>query len=307
MPITRGGTPVHTIEVTRASGVRPYRSTARSDATSSAAAPSLTPEEFPAVMLPPGNSGRSLPSASSEVSRGCSSRSTSTGSPLRDGTATGTISRASRPPATALAVRSCDRSANASWSSRAIPCSSATCWAVCGMESVPCSRSISGLTNRQPSVVSCTSFDARERRRGLGHDERRPRHRLDPARHHQVRVPRPDRPGGLPERVQARPAQPVDRRARHLHRQPCQQRRHARDVAVVLPRLVGAARARRRRARPSPRRRAARPARAARAPPGRPAAPTTAPRRTARSAFGPRPRDTPASPAAPAARPSRAP
>ena len=60
-----------------------------------------------------------------------------------------------------MAVRSCERRANASWSARAMPNSSATLSAVSGIESVPnCSR-IAGLTNRQPMVVSWISV-ARE-------------------------------------------------------------------------------------------------------------------------------------------------
>ncbi len=79
---------------------------------------------------------------------------TSTGSPRRCGTDTVVISRASRPAAIALAARSWERSANASWSAREIPNRRATFSAVCGIESVPCSWSIRGLTSRQPIVVS---------------------------------------------------------------------------------------------------------------------------------------------------------
>ncbi len=55
-------------------------------------APSLTPEALPAVTVPSGLTiGFSLASASSVVSRGCSSTAT-TVSPLRPGTVTGVIS-----------------------------------------------------------------------------------------------------------------------------------------------------------------------------------------------------------------------
>jgi hypothetical protein len=74
---------------------------------------------LPAVTVPSGRTtGFSFASASSEVSRGCSSRSTAMVSPFRWGTCTGVISRASRPSAIARAVRCCERSANASWSAR---------------------------------------------------------------------------------------------------------------------------------------------------------------------------------------------
>ena len=80
----RGGTPTLAIPAIRASGVRPWRPTASSEATISAAAPSLTPDALPAVTEPPSRNGaRSLPSASIEVSRGCSSVSTTRGSPRR--------------------------------------------------------------------------------------------------------------------------------------------------------------------------------------------------------------------------------
>ena len=137
MPITRGGTPATAPLLIRASGASPYWATALSEATSSAAAPSFTPEALPAVTLPPGASGASLASASSEVARGCSSTATVAGSPRRCGTVTGSISRASRPSAIARAARCCERSANASWSSRETSYSSATVCAVSGIESVP--------------------------------------------------------------------------------------------------------------------------------------------------------------------------
>ena len=80
-------------------------------AITSAAAPSFTPLEFPAVTVPPSrNAGRSDASFSSVVSgRGCSSRSTSP---------TGTSSSAKRPASCAAAQRRWLSSANASWSSR---------------------------------------------------------------------------------------------------------------------------------------------------------------------------------------------
>ena len=84
--------------------------------TSSAAAPSLTPDALPAVTEPPWRNGvGKAASCSSVVSgRGCSSRSTSCGSPRRCGTATAVISSASRPSAIAVAARCCERSAKAS-------------------------------------------------------------------------------------------------------------------------------------------------------------------------------------------------
>jgi hypothetical protein len=69
--------------------------------------------------------------------RGCSSRSTTIASPFFCGTGTPTISCASTPFTCAANARVCERSANASWSARAIPYSAATFSAVSGIESVP--------------------------------------------------------------------------------------------------------------------------------------------------------------------------
>ena len=65
---------------------------------SSAQAPSLTPDALPAVTLP---SGRTTPfsraNASSEVSRGCSSLVTTIGSPFFGAIVTGVISASKKP------------------------------------------------------------------------------------------------------------------------------------------------------------------------------------------------------------------
>jgi len=99
----------------------------------------LTPEALPAVMLPPRrNSAGRRASFSAVVSgRGCSSRSTTSASPLRCGTSTGTISSAMRPDSIASRARICERSAKASWSRRSMWCSSATFSAVSGIDSMP--------------------------------------------------------------------------------------------------------------------------------------------------------------------------
>jgi hypothetical protein len=101
------------------------------------------------------NAGRSFASASSVVSgRGCSSVSTTTGSPLRCGISTGTISSANTPRSWAAAQRCWLRSANASWSSRLTPYFFATFSAVTPSGSVCPISSIRGCTNRQPIEVS---------------------------------------------------------------------------------------------------------------------------------------------------------
>src|SRR3569623_118421 len=103
MPMLRGGTAADAMPRMRARGVSPCAFAAASDATMSAAAPSLTPEALPAVTVPGLRNGvLSLASCSSVVSgRGCSSASIVTTSPLRPATSTGTISPLKKPAAIA--------------------------------------------------------------------------------------------------------------------------------------------------------------------------------------------------------------
>ncbi len=208
----------------------------------SAAAPSLTPEALPAVTVPFSRNGvGSLASFSSDVSRGCSSVSTMIGSALRCGTLTGTISLARRPLACAFAVRCCERRANLSWSSREIWYSSATFSPVSGIESVPnCLRHV--RVHEAPADRRVVDLGlAREGALGLAHHERRARHQLDAAGDHHLGLAGLDGAGRLADRVEPRAAQAVDRRAGDVVRQPREQGGHARDVAVVLAGLVGAA------------------------------------------------------------------
>ena len=82
---------------------------------------------------------------------------------------------------------------------------------------------------------------AREGGLGLGHHEGRAAHRFDAAGDHDLGLAGLDcarRDGGG---VHARAAEAVDGRARNRLRQAGQKQRHARDVAVVLAGLVGAA------------------------------------------------------------------
>jgi hypothetical protein len=78
-------------------------------------------------------------------------------------------------------------------------------------------------------------------RRGLRHHVRCPRHRLDPPADEHVAVPDRDRVRRGVHRLEARPAQPVDREPADLDRQSGEEQRHPRDVAIVLAGLVGAA------------------------------------------------------------------
>ena len=120
MPIVAGGTPATAHDTSRTRGRRPSSAAPLGVVTTQIAAPSFCPEAFPAVTVASGSSrpmiGRSRARASRLVSgRMCSSRST-TVSPLRPGTVTGTISSANRPSACAAAARRCERTANSSCS-----------------------------------------------------------------------------------------------------------------------------------------------------------------------------------------------
>ena len=161
MPIVRGSTPATAVETMRAIGVNPCALAPSSEQTNNAAAPSLSPDELPAVTEPlPSvrNAGFSLASPSAvESARMNSSVVTCLGSPFFCGIATGTISSPNRPASRAAAAFCCDRSANASWSARLMPCCSATFSAVCPMLSMPYSSFMRGFTKRQPSDVSKSS------------------------------------------------------------------------------------------------------------------------------------------------------
>ncbi|MCY1229665.1 hypothetical protein D9M72_420380 [compost metagenome] len=161
MPMISGSQPAEAPSMMRARGVRPSFRMAASDATMMAEAPSFSVEELPAVTIePPLTTGRSPASTSMVVpARGPSSVST-TVSPLRVFTVTGTISSLNRPAAMAASERSWERTAKASASSREMPSTRPTSSAVSGMEYVilPSRDSSpfwnSGLANRQPMDVS---------------------------------------------------------------------------------------------------------------------------------------------------------
>ena len=98
------------------------------------------------------------------------------------------------------------------------------------------------MTNRQPRVVSAISRGPRSYGRlGLELDVRRARHRFDAAADEHVAVADGDRVGRRVDRLEPRPAQPVDGLAADLDREVGEQQRHPGDVAVVLAGLVRAA------------------------------------------------------------------
>lgn len=128
-PVSTGSTPTLAQERIVARGVRPCSAASAASATRTAAAPSFTPLELPAVMEKPSISGWSAFRAASLAMlvsrRGCSSTSKTEADPSRPTTLTGMISPANRPSSTARTARSCERSAQASISSREMPSSRA--------------------------------------------------------------------------------------------------------------------------------------------------------------------------------------
>ena len=155
-PMTDGSRPTTAVVMMRASGLpTPVVPPAT---ISSAEAPSLMPLELPAVTEPSaakaGFSAASLATVTS--GRGCSSRSTTTGSPFFCGIVTGTISSVKMPSAIACEARRWLSAPNASCCSRVMPYCLATFSAVMPSEIVQ-SLFIFGLVKRHPSVESATA------------------------------------------------------------------------------------------------------------------------------------------------------
>ena len=102
---------------------------------------------------------------------------------------------------------------------------------------------------RQPGIreapaergVEDLAVAAVERLLRLGHHVRGPRHRLDPTRHEHVAIVDRDGVCRRVDRLEAAPAQPIDRLPSDFDRQSREQERHSRHVSVVLAGLVRAA------------------------------------------------------------------
>ena len=163
MPMTSGCTPAEPVERIRKGASRPSSRARRRDVTRTAAAPSFSPEELPAVTVPPGlKAGRRRARVSAVVSgRGCSSTSTMTGSPFFWEMGTGTVSSAQYFWSAASFQRRWLERAKASWSSRETPWRSETHSAVWPIDRTPWSSAIFGFTRRQPRVVSTRAASPR--------------------------------------------------------------------------------------------------------------------------------------------------
>ena len=225
-------------------GFSPCFFTAASEASSSAAAPSLTPEALPAVTVP--GSRHERLELGERLQRGVRpqvlvlAHRHRAGLAARHGHRLDLLGEDSPPPAPSPA-RCCERSANASWSLR--------------RDLVVLGDVLGRLRHRVDAVLLLHQrideapadggvLDlgaALERLLRLAHDERRARHPLDAAGDHEVGLAGADRPRRRPtasspdahSRLTVMPGIDV--------RQAGQQQRHAGDVAVVLAGLVGAA------------------------------------------------------------------
>src|SRR5690349_14400208 len=126
-PISSGSLPWVAAVMIRARGVRPSSLALASLISSTAAAPSFSGQELPAVTPPPPKaSGSSASFSRVEEARGPSSFDTT----VPSARVTGTISRSKKPSSCDLTASSCERWANLSMSSRETPYLLATLTAV---------------------------------------------------------------------------------------------------------------------------------------------------------------------------------
>ncbi|RPK58030.1 hypothetical protein EES42_38670 [Streptomyces sp. ADI95-17] len=154
-PMISGERPETPVETIRASGVSPSSRALVSDMITSAAAPSLSGQQLPAVTRPSGRKTGFRPCTPSRVTpaRGPSSFETT----VPSGVVTGVISRSQKPFLMASSARFCERTPNSSMSWRVTPLSRARFSAVC-----PIAMYASGTT--PSSRGSCQSSPPRSAR-----------------------------------------------------------------------------------------------------------------------------------------------
>ena len=101
---------------------------------------------------------------------------------------------------------------------------------------------VHGAVHKAPADGGIVDFGAPGKGAiGLGHDQRRAAHRFNAAGDNHLGLAGANGARGTAHRIQPRSAQPVDRNPRHRLAQARQQHRHARHIAIVFARLVGAA------------------------------------------------------------------
>ena len=220
-PSTRGATPAVAQPSTRAIGVQAVGLRRRSDARTSAAAPSLTPEALPAVTLPSGrhDAAQLRQRLAGRRGAGCSSFATGVRRPCGPGRRPATIS-ASKHALRFGRRRALLRAQRESVLIRARHAvnSSATFSAVSGIESTPYCVFIAGVDEAPADRRVVDVRRALEGRLGLAHDEGRARHAFDAAGDGERRLARLDRARGGRDRVHARAAEAVHRYAGHASR-----------------------------------------------------------------------------------------
>jgi hypothetical protein len=231
----RGGTPALAIALTVAIGVRPCAVAYSRLATSTAAAPSLSGLEFPAVTVPSAaNAGRSLASAFVLGERH--------GLPAAARRVGG--DDLAREPAAALGgdglgvavqgegvlVGARDPAFGRERLGRDAERAGVAERLHAGIDEAPAERR-----------VVARHRSGRERPLRLGLDVGRAAHRLHAGADRELGVAGHDGTGGLGDGLQAGAAEPVHRHARHGLREAGEEHGHARHVSVVLARLVRAA------------------------------------------------------------------
>ena len=266
-----------------------------SEATSSAAAPSLMPEALPAVtraaVAERGlQRGQRLRRRRPRVLVGVDDRRLAAPGAAP---ATGTISSASRPAACALAARSCDRSANASWSARDDAALRGDVLGGLAHRVGAVAALHPGFTNRQPSVVSCIATTRPYAVAALAMTNGARLMLSTPPATTRSASPARTARAAIATASAPEPQSRLTVLPGHRLRQPGEQQRHPRDVAVVLAGLVRAAEHTSSTADQSTDGSRSVSARERRARPGRRAGPRPARRRTARSACGRRRRGRP--------------
>src|SRR6266536_1971087 len=231
-PMISGDNAVTPVATIRASGVIPSALAAWSDMTTTAAAPSLSGQQLPAVTVPSGRNTGFRPARTSTVVPGRGPSSVLTTRP--SGRVTGVISRSKKPSAMAFSARFCERAPNSSWSWRVVPRSGVVCLRV-DLGAAAGALLRLGEAGVHPRVAEFVPrVGAGRRRRGVGVALDVPRHALHAGGHERVALPRSDRVKGHPGGLEARRAVPGHGRARQVV-VPEQHGHHARHVEALLP------------------------------------------------------------------------
>src|SRR5664280_2197270 len=231
-PMISGLRPDTPLATMRASGVMPSSRALVSLMTTTAAAPSLSGQALPAVMVPPSRKTGFRPASPSRLVPGRGPSSFVTTSPL--GVMTGMISRPKKPDSWDATARVCDCRANSSCSSRLTCLNSATFSAVWPMAMYTSGRTPSSGAPWTP--LDRAGFGDGEQfvvGSGIGRSEAVAADCLDPGGDEDVALAGPDGVRGHANGLEGRRAVPVDGHAGHVG-EAGQQRDHAAQVVAGL-------------------------------------------------------------------------